>query len=739
MSTQTETLFGELTTAREIARARGVTMTAVYKQAGREGWAQQLAGEHVYRVRDLDPETRAAVISHRQGELTDMAVARVTDPPALAYRYRDRVLTAKDFTAAELAVAEQRADFLVAVRLYARRNRLTLQEAVGAVIRDTEAAALRGEFPYPTLHNPGAGRYQLTEKNYFNWSKRWAPWQRDPFDRGHAYVLADLYRIAAEWHKETELDRLALSEAETRAIQFLVLETDSVPVALELYARDRRCRDSVRAAIHRYTETGNIPDSLRRAIYVPAEAKQAYRDKRAFRRSFLQYRGNFYINRLGEKCEFRAGDIWEADDMTVNQPWWVEWPFGGDPCSERYGVRVGRGQLLALRDAKSGRWLSFTLLMRWHESYRGSDIWRWLGRTVRDTGLPRVGFRFERGSWESKQIEGVKLFADDGTHEARFGGLQEVTNLVHAHGSKGKASIEQGFDMLQKVLAANSVHVGRHRGEFAEATRKLLACQDGRLDPRAAGFLSMDELVERIAGAMHFLNTRKINGRIQNGVPDEEWAKCVTADRPLPALAAEKEWIFLPERRELTVRHGLVTATKAEYGTLYPFQITPFVERGVGEGFRVICSFDPAEPERGAWLFNNETRAMNVNNWKPGQFIGVAPLLELAPQLDLSESPASQGEARKKYTHAFRETYCHLGVFGRGNRTVTQIADGRGNQVVRTQQEAGGRSQEAEPPARAGREPLAFPPRRVREFDAAALQSEGDRLEADLAEELNTI
>jgi len=361
--------------------------------------------------------------------------------------------------------------------------------------------------------------------------------------------------------------------------------------------------------------------------------------------------------------------------------------------------------------------------MRWQDSYRSADIWRWLGRQTHDTGLPRVGFRFERGSWESKQIEGAKLFADDGTHEIRFGGLHEVTNLVHAYSSKGKASIEQGFDMLQKVLGGSGVQVGRVRGEFREGTRKLIACQDGRLDPNGV-FLHMDDLVERIAGAMAFLNTRKINGRIQNGIPDERWHEHVTADRPLPQLPADKQWIFLPERRELSVRHGLVTPSVSEYGTIFPFQIADFVEQGLCEGFRVICMFDPAEPERGGYLFNNEPRPMN-SSWKPGQFIGIAPILELAPQLNLCEAPATQGEARKRYANAFREAYCNLGVFGRGTRKIEQIANGQGAQAVR---QFSGRD---EPPARPPLRPLDLPvPEsvRLRRENRTAVREEFDAI-----------
>jgi len=205
------------------------------------------------------------------------------------------------------------------------------------------------------------------------------------------------------------------TEEEQRAVQRLVVQTDpntgtriSRSMAIRLYAHSDKCREELAAVILKpRASKHSITPTLKRQARITAETKMLYRGNKNFAlNGYSQPRSLTFLDSAGVEQPILPGDVDERDDMTLNQPWYVEWePDGTDPCAEKFGVKLLRGQLLVNLDVGSQRGLSFELLARPHDAYRADDIWAWIGRDYREIGLPRFGERMERGIWEAKAIQ----------------------------------------------------------------------------------------------------------------------------------------------------------------------------------------------------------------------------------------------------------------------------------------------------------------------------------------------
>src|ERR1700693_806054 len=81
----------------------------------------------------------------------------------------------------------------------------------------------------------------------------------------------------------------------------------------------------------------------------------------------------------GDEIPLRAGTIFEADDGQFNFYAWIPWPTGGDRCSDRFGVRLGRWQLLAVVDARWEFCPAFDIVARGFGSSRVGNLTALIG------------------------------------------------------------------------------------------------------------------------------------------------------------------------------------------------------------------------------------------------------------------------------------------------------------------------------------------------------------------------
>lgn len=226
----------------------------------------------------------------------------------------------------------------------------------------------------------------------------------------------------------------------------------------------------------------SLPPSLLRLAHVTADLKALHAGPRHLELAGpVNLRDMTEIMPDGTRREILAGDWWELDDMSLNQPFWFEadpQDFAGDPLAQRYGKSLGRQSLWAM-DVRSGKWLGFELIGRRRDAYRAEDILRFLRRLFTDHGLPRRGLRLERGIWRSNKVLGVKVDAKERAaldpelaallavmgedyerpemaeddKQALVSGLASLgLEVVHAWTPKQKGLIEGGFNFLQRNI-----------------------------------------------------------------------------------------------------------------------------------------------------------------------------------------------------------------------------------------------------------------------------------------------
>jgi len=277
----------------------------------------------------------------------------------------------------------------------------------------------------------------------------------------------------------------ALSPEAIAKIRELVLKTDSVKLSYEIFANDPLCPDSVRDSIQAPKTSGHsIALSLRRAAYITPEVKALHRGEKTFdSMGFVNLRDMTELMPSGERRPIKAGDWWELDDMSLNQPFSFPLPHDAktrqgtaDRLAARYGCGIGRQSLWCM-DVASGKFLGFEMIGRPRDAYRAEDILRFLRKLFTSWGLPRRGLRLERGAWKSKRIKGVeidmtgwdqedkddyaeaiqdadRLEMEETERKVIVGGLQKLgLEVVYCWNSHQKGLIESSFDHLQSLMA----------------------------------------------------------------------------------------------------------------------------------------------------------------------------------------------------------------------------------------------------------------------------------------------
>lgn len=391
---------------------------------------------------------------------------------------------------------------------------------------------------------------------------------------------------------------------------------------------DPRIGDEFRQVVLRRKHK-TVPPSWERLLDTPSSVLARARDSRSTMGAYISTpRGRTWVDESGEELPMRAGTILEADDGTFNFYAYIPWPFGGDKCSDKFGVKLGRWQLLAAVDARWEFCCSFDVVARNLGSYRGEDSGALIGRTMSEVCVPEL-WRMERGSWES-------AFVRDALD------LCKVT-YVNAWHSKQKSAVERFFDRFWTPASLIQGHVGRDRGRYKQVQDLALSCQDGRRDP-CEQFLSLTEAMPRVIGAVQFVNSEPIESKTWGTwVPQERFEAQVLADGHSKLDPALKIF-FSREQRVWTVRGNLVGGKVA--GPLISFPIYfQCPELWEFEGCKVKCYFDPyTEPVLGTLVLQDEWRS-----YKPGHVIARdVTALELPPQVVMATDGWGDESGREK-------------------------------------------------------------------------------------------
>jgi len=493
-----------------------------------------------------------------------------------------------------------------------------------------------------------------------------------------------------------------LTEQEIHRLRYWRLIRDSVPLALLEFCDDTLCRPEVRdlitqiwqKAVNRHKRP-SWPLSIRRALHVTEAERAVFRGEKAIREiEVTERRGAFWTDEHGHEWPMAAGTIYESDDESENEPF----RYFGPPTGTE---RLGRQSLKTI-DTHSLKWLGFTHVGRERDAYRVEDIADHFADIVRQCGLP-ILWRVERGVWDNNWLLGIEL--EDGT---RWGGLDSLFHIRQKFSSRGKANVEGSFNFAQDLRAhgpdGGVTSIGRHRGEFQNATREYLRAQAGNEDDLKK-FWSIAESAEAVAMALARFNAMPKQRHALGGKfisPDEVYG--TPAKREVPA---DQWWRFLPVKRAVTVKQGAIEIKVPHYPVSFRFRVNGAADLDglhFDHGHKLLIAFHPGHPEQGMQLFNAETGTKNRDGLGFGERIGLAEWLPDRAQENLAGSGDFSG--RKIERAAVRREFRAI-VAGTARAVRKSHAqDGLGN-VLRT---ASGQSSTATP-SRVSRGGLILPDR----------------------------
>lgn len=369
------------------------------------------------------------------------------------------------------------------------------------------------------------------------------PWQTV---RNHtqAFLAAGFDGLLGKRENSGRPPEIELTEDQANRLKALYRRTNrtankgSMATAAKFFALDPETPESVRHPILKALEKGRVPNgivSLLRQVTV-AHIEQDRRPGLIRSTQFSGQVGAF----VDDKVERRR--VIESDDGTINFVACIPWPMGGDACSDRFGVRVGRWQYLPIIECGwSHALLGYSLVCRQSGSYTAEDIRSTVKLVVEQYGLPDE-FRFEHGSWEANLI--VQLLRGLNVP------LTTVNHPVH------KPFIEGFFNKMWTYLSVLDGQVGRHRGDVEEMNRMVEAAKAGRRDPREFAPM-LPAAIRALDGAGQMHNSDTIRSVYGSWVPEVR-ERQLAGTKPWRPLPAELRFLFSPVVKEWTVSKGTV-------------------------------------------------------------------------------------------------------------------------------------------------------------------------------------
>jgi len=132
----------------------------------------------------------------------------------------------------------------------------------------------------------------------------------------------------------------------------------------------------------------------------------------------------------------------------------------------------------------------------------------------------------------------------------------------------------------------------------------------------------------------------------------------------------------MPCKFQTAIRQGCVEKTIG--GDTFRFSAPELFAR-IGAGYAVAVSFDPAEPQAGAEIYNLETGSRNMAGAGPNAWLGHAELEVALPLFGYTSDVAASGARRKAFKRAFTSAYAGTGLLGKraGRAVERREADGR--------------------------------------------------------------
>lgn len=629
-------------------------------------------------ARVLAPEGQASGAAAERESCNPEALLTAAPPPAAISGAGDQRLTAR-----ALRVGAERARLLKLARPYF--GQYTYEE-IGGLVECSAATVCRlrqlfGHLPDEQL-TP-----ELCAAKYAEMGRK-SPWE----------ILAQQAEVRQRLQQLYLLSIGASGDNVTRGRR-----TGSLAAALDVFAGDPLCPAELAAQLRR----GRQPKPLVRVIRALNDLhEQKHRGPKhsSLNGTLIQRRSLVEVLDDATTRSLTRGDYWVFDDMSDNFPHWWEGPEGIQ--------FVGRQGLYAFDPGftEPAAWIGVEKIGTVRDSYTAAIILRFIRHLVQSFGKPRRGVVFERSIWQARTIKGIRLTTDGELVDELMerepmpaedktlvqDGLKALGLIVHyTYTPRGK-EIEGAFNYLQRIkpmiAGQRGVNLGRHAGEFEHATKQMRRARARSHTPEELGFLHIDASRDLDLQVMGWINERSVAASRESADSANSRSRL-----PYPELAPPTDRdlaVFLPEKRELELRGGKVTATVA--GQPLDF-CAPELFARLGSGYRLVVAFDPSEPTLGAAIYNRETSSANFAGWQAGEFIGWAPFLAPVARFDWRTGDVAdpQADAKRIFNKHVRTSYGAVGL----NHRLGTARDGRGNVVTASADYADGRRLNSPRPA----------------------------------------
>jgi hypothetical protein len=435
------------------------------------------------------------------------------------------------------------------------------------------------------------------------------------------------------------------------------------------------CPAEIRDAVLARERAGRelVPERIARQIAQPAAVVRMHRSPRAWSLDYLSAPGSqrrYFDAQAGQRQIMAPGDWFGGDDATPGIAVCVPCVEVVTPCSQRYGVLLGRFQWLAYHDGRTDKVLAWDYVVRPRGGYRAEDVVNGMGAVTRAHGVPRKGWQLEGGTFNANLVRQV----------IRLLGCEHWRTY-----SPHQKAIEAIFNRVWTRLAVQFPHadMGRYRAENESNCALYEACKRGQKDPRVY-FPSIEVVLAAFAEEVKEHNSRRIfSEQYGQWVPDEFFAQGIQ-ERPLRPFSEEMEWIFSPFSVERKVR-GMMVRTRVPMFEDFSVPFEFYAEwLPLYDGRLVRLHFNPREPKCRAKVVLLE----DAGTKRAGEVLGDAQLIgETTGHIRLIMGWADDNQragyvARQRVNNFMRRETRAIGAGGRTTYAATERRDGLG-QVVR--------------------------------------------------------
>ncbi|HKS35935.1 MAG TPA: hypothetical protein VJW76_02010 [Verrucomicrobiae bacterium] len=361
-----------------------------------------------------------------------------------------------------------------------------------------------------------------------------------------------------------------------------------------------------------------------------------------------------------------AGDWYQADDCTL--PVYYYEPDG------KGWFRLLRGQLLLMIDLRSTCILGYALLS--DRNYNSLAIRTLVTRTCDEHGLPRKGFYFERGIWQSSRIlTGDRRAGALSWPEAEKGLYDLGLRFIHARLPRAKP-VERVLGAVQSLMEGIPGYAGRdERHDCFERLQELKRQVETRKVNPEGHFLSADQWLCTLDDLCERYNAEPQNGKMTRDLaPAAAFERFQNQHDPQIKFGAASRYLLAHHRRPVRVTRNGITLRFGKNAFNYRNENTG---RLIGQ--TVLAWFNPEAPDV---LCVSDMERRNVFAVERSQDV---------PAVDASEEFMGREIARVAAHQSYAKTYYRTlrsqfePMF---RRNLVDRSTGKLGQTINQQQEA---------------------------------------------------